>query len=199
MTMPGLVVRNVVNFLREFLARDRYLTEALAALTTFATGVLILRGLGSIDNSVNLVGFRDMPAPELWVALFSVPGLARCWRLWRGARDEETRREGRVGMLVMYSFFLLCTVSHVLGFENWLFWACFALWLGIAKGYALVSEQIDLRWGVTCLGAMFWIMLTLSILQNAPGDLPPLLGPAAGWAVANLLSVSRLAGRRGNV
>jgi hypothetical protein len=58
------VARTVVQFFREFLARDRYLTEALAALVTFAVGGLASISLGPVQQAPALAGFRNMPCPE---------------------------------------------------------------------------------------------------------------------------------------
>jgi hypothetical protein len=193
--MPGVrVVQTVVEFLRGFLARDRYLTEALAALVTFAVGVLASISLGPVQQNPALAGFRDMPCPEGWVMAFCIPGLYSSAKLWR---DGEIY-EGKVSLGVMLSFVVLGVLSMSIGLSNWAFWTLFALQLGVLKGYALVREWTYLRWSVSVLGAYFWVNLTLSIANSAPDYLPILLAPCGGFAVANLLSVSRLSGRRGN-
>jgi hypothetical protein len=188
------VARTVVAFFREFLARDRYLTEALAALVTFAVGVLASISLGPVQQAPALAGFRDMPCPEGWVIAFCLPGLYCSAKLWW----EGETYEGKVSLAVMLSFVALGVFSMAIDLSNWGFWTLFALQLGVLKGYALIQEWTYLRWGVSVLGAFFWISLTLSIANSAPDYLPILLAPCGGFAAANLLSVSRLSGRRGN-
>jgi hypothetical protein len=192
-----LVVRNVVSFIREFLARDRYLTEALAALVTFGAGVMASLSLEEVQGRVSLAGFRDMPYPELWAVAFTLPGLITSMRIWWRAVDGE-RAEGVTSVLVMSSFLVLSLTSVLFDWDNWVFWSVFALQLGILKGYALVQEWPYLRWGVSVLGAFFWINFSISLAQHLPPGLRILLAPCVGFALANLLSVSRLAGRQRN-
>ena len=90
----------------------------------------------------------------------------------------------------MLSFVALSVFSMAVDLDNWPFWTLFALLLGLMKSYVLVLEWSYLRWGVSCLGAFFWISITVSIAANAP-DLPLALAPYAGFAAANLLSVRR--------
>jgi hypothetical protein len=188
------VARTVVNFFREFLARDRYLTEALAALVTFAVGVVASVTIDQMETRVSLAGFRDMPCPEALVALASVPGIISAAKLiWEGER-----REGLNSLAVMSSFVALSAFSFVADLGSWAFWTLFTLLLGVMKGYALVREWTYLRWSVAVLGAFFWVNFTTSIAMNLPDGLKILAVAPAGFAVANLLSVSRLSGRRGN-
>jgi hypothetical protein len=193
--MPGArAINSIVAFLRGFLARDRYLTEALAAVVTFGVGVLASISLEELQTRPSLSGFRDMPYPELWMMAFAIPGVICAGRLWR----EGETYEGTVSLAVMLSFPTLGAVSLLIDLSNWGFWTLFALQLGVLKGYAIVREWTYLRWGVAVLGAFFWVNLTLSISDSTPGALPLLLSPCAGFAAANLLSVSRLSGRRGH-
>jgi hypothetical protein len=185
------ILETIVLFVRGFLARDRYLTEALAALTTFATGALASLTLDHIDDRPSLAGFRDMPCPELYVVLAAIPGLYWAIRVWR---DGEIT-EGRISFGVMSSFVVLCGVSLALNLENWAFWSLFCLLLGLMKGYALVREWTYLRWSVTVMGAFFWLNFTISLAGNLPRGAWLLLATPAGFAVANLLSVFRLNGR----
>ncbi|MFT8245168.1 hypothetical protein [Roseomonas sp. BN140053] len=188
------IVRNIMAFLHGFLARDRYLTEALAGLVTFATGVLALMSIDAMNTRVSLAGFRDMPCPEAWVILFSLPGVWCSAKLWW----EGERYEGIASLVVTLSFVVLAGLSLALDFGNWLFWTCFALQLGSLKGYALIQEWTYLRWSMAVLGTFFWVNFTISLAQNVPWGLILLLAPCAGFAAANLLSVSRLSGVRGN-
>lgn len=187
------VVRNIAAFLSGILSRDRYLMELLAACVTFGVGVLASVSQTALEGSPSLSGFRDMPYPEGWVIAFAAPGIWAAAKLWW----EGERHEGRVSLGVMGSFVALGIVSMALDLDNWGFWAMFALLLGVMKTYALIREWGYLRWGVACLGAFFWISLTLSIIQNSDGPLPLAVAPYAGFAAANLLSVWRARGRRG--
>lgn len=187
------VIAGIVAFLSGFLARDRYLLEALAALTTFATGVLALMSLDFVGDRVSLAGMGDMPCPEAWVILFTLPGIWSSAKLWW----EGERNEGKVSLCVMLLFVLLSATSILLGTDNWVFWTAFALMLGVLKGYALVQEWTYLRWAMSCLGSFFWINLTISLSQNMPRGGILLIAPVAGLAAANLLTVSRLSGVRG--
>ena len=141
------VIRNIVLFVRGFLARDRYLTEGLAALVTFGMGVTSSLTLGEMQSRVSLAGFRDMASPEFWIAVFAFPGV------WCGAKliAEGEREEGWTSLAVMSSFYALCVFSVVADLTNWGFWTLFTLLLGVMKGYALVREWTYLRWSVTLL------------------------------------------------
>lgn len=184
-------LETIIGFVRGFLARDRYLTEALAALVTFATGVLASLTLEHIDERPSLAGFRDMPCPELYIILAALPGLYWAVKVWR---DGEIG-EGRVSFAVMSSFVVLSVASLILDLDNWAFWSLFCLLLGLMKGYALVREWTYLRWAVTVLGAFFWLNFTFALAGNLPRGAWLLLATPAGFAVANLLSVFRLNGR----
>jgi hypothetical protein len=189
MTAP---LRNIVAFLAGVLQRDRYLTEVLAALVTFGVGILASFSQDALASRQSLAGLRDMPGAEFYVIAFSLPGIWSALHLWW---DGE-HREGRVSLAVMLSFVALSAFSLWMGLSNWGFWALFALLLGVMKGYALVLEWSYLRWSVSCLGSLFWIILTLSIAVNSDGPWPLAIAPYAGFAAANLLSVWRARGKR---
>lgn len=184
-------MQTILSFLAGVVRRDRYLVELGAALVTFGVGIIASVTQDSLVTRQSLAGFRDMPCPEIWVIAFAVPGIWAAAQLWR---DGE-RHEGRVSLLVMLSFVALSVFSLLADLDNWPFWTLFALLLGVMKGYSLVLEWSYLRWGVSCLGAFFWISITVSVAVNAP-DMPLALAPYAGFAAANLLSVWRARGRR---
>ena len=188
------VVRNIAAFLAGILSRDRYLMELLAACATFGVGVLASVSQASLNDRPSLSGFRDMPCPEMFVVAFAVPGIWASLRLWW----EGERYEGKVSLGVMGSFVALGAVSMALDLDNWAFWTLFALLLGVMKPYSIVREWSYLRWGVACLGAFFWISLTLSVAQSMPGGPPLFAAPYACFAAANLLSVWRARGKRGD-
>jgi hypothetical protein len=190
--MAKVVVRNIFAFLSGVLQRDRYLTEVLAALVTFGVGVLASISQDALASRQSLAGLRDMPGPEIYVIAFALPGIWSALRLWW----EGERHEGRVSLAVLLSFVALSALSLSLGLDNWAFWALFALLLGVMKGYALIREWSYLRWSVSCLGTLFWTILTLSIVVNTDGALPLAIAPYAGFAAANLLSVWRARGKR---
>ena len=188
------VVRNIAAFLAGILSRDRYMMELLAACVTFGVGVLASVSQASLNDRPSLSGFRDMPCPEGWAIAFAGPGIWASLRLWW----EGERYEGKVSLGVMGSFVALAVVSMALDLDNWGFWTLFALLLGVMKSYSIVREWSYLRWGVACLGAFFWISLTLSVAQSTQGGPPLFAAPYAGFAAANLLSVWRARGKRGD-
>lgn len=181
----------LTGFVRHILYRDRYLTEVISSWVTFAVGVLASVNQAAVEARPAMMGFRDMPCPELWVLAAAVPGT------WHALRYATIRGiAGRwAGPVVMGSFWGLCLFSYGAGLDNWAFWTLLALLLGIMQGYAVVSELRDLRWGCALIGAFFWVAFAASATEHS--DWPWPLGLAAlwGWALANLLSVSRLSGR----
>lgn len=186
------VLRNIVEFLSGVVERDRYLTEAFAALVTFGVGIIGSVSQDSLSQRQSLSGFRDMPCPELWLVGFCLPGIWSACKLWK----EGEVREGRVSLNVMLSFVALSAFSYLLDLDNWAFWTLLALQLGILKGYALILEWSYLRWSVACIGCFFWISLTVSIASNTIGAQPLALSPYIGWAAINVLSVWRARGKR---
>jgi hypothetical protein len=189
------VVRDILAFLGGILERDRYLVELGAALVTFGIGILASFSQEALTGRQSLAGFRDMPCPELWVIIFTLPGIWSAVKIWW----EGERHEGVVSLLVMLSFSMLAVFSLAMDLNNWAFWTLFALQLGVLKGYSLVLEWSYLRWSVSVLGSFFWISLTLSIAANTQGPLPLAMAPYAGFAAANLFSVWRARGKRNAV
>jgi hypothetical protein len=186
------LLQGVWSFLAGFVARDRYLTEALAAVVTFGTGVAASLTLDDVQTRISLQGIREMQYPEVLVMAFAAPGM------WCSARliYEGERDEGWTSFGVMSSFWGLGLFSIATNLSNWGFWTIFCLLLGTMKGYALVREWTYLRWSVTVLGCFWWTIFTINLGENLPRGLWVLLVPCVGFAAANLLSVSRLAGDR---
>lgn len=187
------VVQSILSFLTGVVSRDRYLMEAVAAFTTFLTGVIASFTQQSIVARQALADLRDMPGPEWWVLLFCAPGIWSAVQVIRGGEEPE----GKTSLAVMLSFVALCLFSLAIGLSNWGFWALFALLLGTMKGYALICEWTYLRWSVACLGVFYWMSLTLSVWINVPvSDLPLAFATFFGFLAANLLTVWRARGRR---
>jgi hypothetical protein len=190
--MPGArALRTLADFVRHVLYRDRYLTEVLSSVVTFGVGILASVSQTALEGRPSLAGFREMPAPELWVCAVSLPGTLVAIRFAMGPPGPDRW----TSLVVMSLFWVLGVFSLAIDLNNWAFWTLLALLLGVLQGYAIVRELRDLRWGVALVGAFFWVSLALSITANAPWPWPLAVATYWGWAAANLLSVSRLSGR----
>lgn len=75
------------------------------------------------------------------------------------------------------------------------FWEFSGVVLGLFQMAALLSGHYPARWCGAFTLAAWWTMLTISIVQVDPGA--PSWGLYAVFAVSNLVSMARLAGRRG--
>jgi hypothetical protein len=181
-------LRTLAGFVRHILYRDKYLTEVLASLVTFAVGVLASFSQPALEVREVMAGFRDLPMPELWIMLMTLPGT---WHALRYAVRPQIAHRW-MGLIVMACFWALCCFSLAIELNNWAFWTLLALLLGVMQGVAVVSELRDLRWGCALIGSFFWVTFAASVTAHSPSPWPLGIATYWGWAAANLLSVSRL-------
>lgn len=168
--------------------RDRYLTELLSSVVTFAVGVLASMSQPQLETRSTMAGFRDMAYPELWLLLMASPGLIAAIRY--GLRPDAPSRW--MPTVVMGSVVVLCASSLIAGLDNWAFWALLALLIGVMQGYAAIAELAEARWGIATVGTFFWLSLAVSVTLHAEYPWPLGIALYWGFALANLLSLLRL-------
>lgn len=178
-----------LDFLRNvFFKRDRYLLEVVASWVTLIIGIMGSFSQVELAARDAMMVFARIPLPEAFVLGMSVPGLIK--GLHYARKPGITHRW--TTLLVMLSFVGLCILSVAAGLSNWAFWTLLALLIGFNQGVALIIDLRDLRWACAMLATFFWVSLTAATAQATGWPFPFGVIAFGGWALANLLSVTRL-------